>query len=183
MSGANVRRHRGGMEVQWQPPFISRAFAVNKYDRAHLSCLSSDKELRGRRCIDTGPYGSFISEKEPVLRLRPGRESESAGFWAVMWRTHPSTSHLLFYNSPCKTEAALGLQRADGTNDDHWENAVNNAGWASNVQGETVTCYLIIFQRLRLARHTRRVSLSSPRWCQVVTTHRLIQQLGVSSCV
>ncbi len=90
------------MEVQWQPPFIFRALAVNKYDRAQLSWQSSDKELYSYRlAVVSRSYGLFTSEKELVLRLRPERErsTDMGRGRAVMWRTHPSTSHLLFYNS------------------------------------------------------------------------------------
>lgn len=62
-----------------------------------------------------GHMVNSYQKKELVLRLRPERESntDTGRERAVMWRTHPSTSHLLFYNSPSKKsslEAALNTQ-------------------------------------------------------------------------
>lgn len=76
MSGANMRRLSGGGSPQ-QLPFIFRTFAVNKYDGAHLSWPSGDKELHCCHFTDSGPYGSFLSEKEVVLRLQAGRKRKT----------------------------------------------------------------------------------------------------------
>lgn len=143
MSGANVRRLRGGIEVQWQLPFIFRVLAVNKYDRAHLSWQSSDKELYGCHCTDSGPYGQFKSEKELVLRLRPGRERETerGRKRGQSCGGHILQRHIYYFTTALGKEAALGQCWTHGTDDNHWGNSVNIGEWASNVQGETRTFF------------------------------------------
>lgn len=106
-----MRRLRGGMEVRWQLPFIFRALTVNKYDRAHLSWPSSDKELYCCHCTDSGPYGSFISEKELVLRLRPGgeRKTERGSEGGQSCGGHILQRHIYYFTTALGKEAALGL--------------------------------------------------------------------------
>lgn len=174
MSGANVRRLRGGMEGQWQLPFIFRALAVNKYDRAHLSWQSSDEEPRGCRLNRFWAIWLIQIRKGAGIKTatRKGKKDRDREWERERGQScggHILQRHFYYFTTALGKEAALRLCRTHSTNDKHWGNSANIGEWASNVQGETKTFfYLFLLPILFLVCRTRHVSFLNTLWSQIV---------------
>lgn len=75
MSGANMRRLSGGVGGESTAASIYFQDLCSK--QIWWSWPSGDKELQCCHFADSGPYGSFLSEKEVVLRLQAGRKRKT----------------------------------------------------------------------------------------------------------
>ena len=162
-----MRRLRGGMEVRWQLPFIFRALTVNKYDSAHLSWPHCNKELYCCCYTDSDPYGSFISEKEPVLRPGGERKTERGSERGQSCGGHILQRHIYYFTTALGKEAALGLCSTHSTIDNHWGKLCEH--WRAGIKCSRRNHFLNVFIYLFLS------SIA----CSIVGVHFYETVLGV----